>query len=49
MNKVSIWSERPHDGSDALHSRDGLEAVKGLLIGLAISQVFWAVVLYFVL
>jgi hypothetical protein len=50
MKKV-IWSDVPLDQSTAMREvalergreRGGLDAARGLIIGLAISQLFWLV------
>jgi hypothetical protein len=48
MDKVSIWTAAALDHGGPAADSDGLEAIRGLLIGLAISQVFWTVVIWLV-
>lgn len=40
MEKV-IWSEISPDYTSNTHDASGLDTARGLLIGLAISQLFW--------
>lgn len=40
MNKV-IWSDESLDQGDITPEAGGLDAARGLIIGLAISQIFW--------
>lgn len=40
MDKI-IWSENSRDTPYTMGERGGLDAARGLIIGLAISQVFW--------
>lgn len=47
MDKV-IWSETSPDYGQSVVDAGGLDAARGLLIGLAISQVFWLILAYFV-
>jgi len=48
MEKV-IWSDNSPDQGHAMVEAGGLEAARGLLIGLAISQVFWLALAYFLI
>jgi hypothetical protein len=48
MEKV-IWSDASLDYIDNTPDAGGLDAARGLLVGLAISQVFWLALAYFLL
>ena len=48
MDKV-LWSDASFDYTDNTPDAGGLDTARGLIIGLAISQVFWLTLAYFVL
>jgi hypothetical protein len=48
MEKV-IWSESTLDEAHNAPDAGGLDAARGLLIGLAISQVFWLALALFLI
>ena len=47
MEKV-IWSDTSLDYGEHVGDAGGLNAARGLLIGLAISPIFWIVLAYFI-
>ncbi len=48
MEKIN-WQDNPPDGAYPTREAGGLDAARGLLIGLAISQVFWVLLAIIVL
>lgn len=44
----TIWSEDSLDRRYSMRDAGGLDAARGLVIGLALSQVFWIALAYFV-